>query len=95
MPNQEHFINRSSRVTYHDNARNMRIILLPNRELLQAYFLAAAAISFGEQGKQERESLVIQRGTKRENGWRRSPLGTALWSAVIQFGTAEPLHRTR
>ena len=95
MPNQEYFINRSNRVTYRDSAGNVRMILLPNRELLQVYFLRTAAISFGEQGKQERESLVIQRGTKCEQGWPRSPLGTAVWFVVIQFGTAEPLHRTR
>ena len=46
MPNQEKVTNPVIRVTYHDKAGNKRMILLPNRELMQAQFLLAVDISF-------------------------------------------------
>ena len=46
MPNQESVINRDKRVTYHDNFGNERMILLPNRELMQAQFALPADNSF-------------------------------------------------
>jgi hypothetical protein len=46
VPNQEKVTNPVIRVTYHDKAENKRMILLPNRELLQAQFLRAVDIPF-------------------------------------------------
>jgi hypothetical protein len=42
VPNQEKVINRANRVTYHDNAGHVWMILLPNREIMQAHFALAA-----------------------------------------------------
>ena len=46
VPNQENVTNPANRVTYHDTAGNKRMILLPNRELMQAQFFLAVDISF-------------------------------------------------
>jgi hypothetical protein len=46
VPNQEEVINRVIRVTYHDNTGNMWMILLPNREIMQAHFALAVDNSF-------------------------------------------------
>jgi hypothetical protein len=46
VPNQEKVINRFIRVTYHDKPGNLSMILLPNRELMQANFLLALNNSF-------------------------------------------------
>lgn len=48
MPNQEKVINQAIRVTYHDKPGNLPMILLPNRELMQANFVPALANSFCE-----------------------------------------------
>jgi hypothetical protein len=67
VPNQEKVINQASYVTYHDNLRNMRMILLPNRELMQANFASTADNSFCTLPKQEWEDAAIQSGTVRES----------------------------
>jgi hypothetical protein len=46
VPNQEKVINRVIRVTYHDNVRHKPMILLPNREIMQAYLAQAVDNSF-------------------------------------------------
>jgi hypothetical protein len=46
VPNQEKVTNPVIRVTYHDKAGNKRMILLPNRELMQAQFLRTVDIPF-------------------------------------------------
>lgn len=68
MPNQEKVTNRVNRVTYHDKTSNVRMILLPNRELLQGHFSLSMANSFWEFIKQERELVKIQSGTVLESG---------------------------
>jgi hypothetical protein len=47
----------------------MRMILLPNRELMQAHFALAADNSLCKWVKQEWESRGIQNGTILEKGW--------------------------
>lgn len=71
MPNQEKVINQVNRVTYHDRPENLSMILLPNRELMQANFLPAPDNSFCWQVKQEWEWRGFQNGTSLENGWLR------------------------
>ena len=73
MPNQEKVINRVNRVTYHDKAGYMRMILLPIRELMQAYFALVMDNSFCTLEKQEWESKVRQNGTVLEWGRLESP----------------------
>jgi hypothetical protein len=63
VPNQEKVINRVNRVTYHDKARYMRMILLPIRELMQAHFALAVDNSFCSLGKQQWEFMGLQNGT--------------------------------
>jgi hypothetical protein len=46
VPNQEKVINQTIRVTYHDKPDNLSMILLPNRELMQANFVPALDNSF-------------------------------------------------
>jgi hypothetical protein len=46
VPNQEKVIRRVIRVTYHDRAKHMWMILLPNREIMQAHFVLAVDNSF-------------------------------------------------
>ena len=69
MPNQENVIIRVNCVTYHDKTGNVSMILLPNRELMQAISVLTVDNSFCMQMKQEWESLVIQSGTILETGW--------------------------
>ena len=63
MPNQEKVINRVNRVTYHDTAKYVRMILLPIRELMQAHFTLAVDNSLCSLAKQEWESKELQNGT--------------------------------
>ncbi len=56
MPNQEKIIKRAIRVTYRDNITYLPMILLPNRELMQANFLPLARNPLWELMKQEWES---------------------------------------
>ena len=46
MPNKEKVMNRAIRVTYHDKPENLLMILLPNRELMQANFIPTVNNSF-------------------------------------------------
>lgn len=46
MPNQEDALSPPVRVIYHDRPGNYRFILLPNRELMQAFFFLAVNNSF-------------------------------------------------
>ena len=46
MPNQENVINRVISVTYRDKPDNLLMILLPNRELMQANSVLAVNNSF-------------------------------------------------
>jgi hypothetical protein len=46
VPNQEKVINRVIYVTYHDSAGYKWMILLPNREIMQAHFALAVDNSF-------------------------------------------------
>jgi hypothetical protein len=46
VPNQEKVINRVIHVTYHDSAGYKWMILLPNREIMQAHFALAVDNSF-------------------------------------------------
>jgi len=46
VPNQEKVINQATRVTYHDRPDKLPMILLPNRELMQANFVPALDNSF-------------------------------------------------
>ena len=48
MPNQENVINRDTSVTYNDSPINLLMILLPNRELMQANSFTQADNSFGK-----------------------------------------------
>jgi hypothetical protein len=73
VPNQEKVINRVNRVTYHDKAGYMRMILLPIRELMQAHFAVAADNCFRTLEKQERESQELQNETVLESGCLKSP----------------------
>lgn len=68
MPNQENAINQVIRVTYHDTAEYVRMILLPIRELMQADFALAVDISLYTLAKQEWESQGLQNGTILEMG---------------------------
>jgi hypothetical protein len=45
VPNQEKVAKRDARVTYHDNCKSMRVILLPNWEIMQAHSGRAASKS--------------------------------------------------
>ena len=74
MPNQEKVINQPTRVTYHDRPDNLSMILLPNRELMQANFVPAPDNSFGKKIKQEWESRGFQNGTVLETGRPGSPI---------------------
>ena len=74
MPNQEKVINRVIRVTYHDSVGNKRMILLPNRELMQAHSLPAVDNSFGKYMKQEWDLYGFQTGTILATGWPRTPV---------------------
>jgi hypothetical protein len=75
VPNQEKVINQVIRVTYHDNAGYVRMILLPIRELMQAHFALAEDNSLRTLAKQEWESHGHQNGTILEMGGPGSPLG--------------------
>jgi hypothetical protein len=69
VPNQEKVINRAKSVTYHDNPANVRMILLPNGEIMQAHFALELDKSFGVYAKQEWELGGDQNGTILESGW--------------------------
>jgi hypothetical protein len=76
VPNQEKVINRAIRVTYHDKPENLLMILLPNRELMQANFVPIVNNSFEKRRKQEWELLWVQSGTIPETGWPGFPRTT-------------------
>jgi hypothetical protein len=63
VPNQEKVTIRAISVTYHDRATNVLMILLPNRELMQAESVLSADNSFHEWTKQDWELRMIQSGT--------------------------------
>jgi len=73
VPYQEKVINQVNRVTYHDRPENLSMILLPNRELMQAIFVPALDNSFGWRMKQEWESPGFQYGTILEIGQLKNP----------------------
>ncbi len=75
MPNQEKVINRAMCVTYRDNVWKVRMILLPNRELMQAHSDHAVDNPFCMQRKQEWESSGFQNGTVLEPGWPDPHIG--------------------
>lgn len=75
MPNQEKVLNPLIRVTYHDIPENLLMILLPNRELMQANFVLAQNNSLYYRRKQEWESSGFQNGTALETGTPGSPIG--------------------
>jgi len=56
MPNQNKVAAHAIAVTYHDNIPNVRVILLPNWDLMQAHPTPEMDNSFCMQMKQEWES---------------------------------------
>ena len=68
MPNQEKVTNQANHVTYHDRPDNLSMILLPNRELMQANFALAMDNSFCKKKKQDWEPRGFQNGTVLESG---------------------------
>ena len=74
MPNQEKVINQANRVTYHDKPDNLSMILLPNRELMQANFVFAPDNSFCWRVKQEWEWRGFQNGTILQTAPTGSPI---------------------
>jgi hypothetical protein len=68
VPNQEKVTNQANHVTYHDKPCKLPMILLPNRELMQANFVLAPDNPFGKKKKQEWEPRGFQNGTVLESG---------------------------
>jgi hypothetical protein len=78
VPNQEKILNRSMCVTYHDSVGNRRMILLPNRELMQVHSHPAVDNSFCKYMEQEWELSGFQNGTILETGWSGIPVSRSV-----------------
>lgn len=70
----------------------MRVILLPNREILQANFMPVTNNSFAMRSKQEWESWLVQCGTNPEYGCLRglsNEVGCSNAGQLARFVTFE------
>ncbi len=62
MPNQDQSANAVDLVTYRDTPFYLRMILLPNRELMQANLSFSPSNPFNDYQKQEEEESMAQNG---------------------------------